>query len=46
MIATGSGRALQAADGWTIKTADGSWAAHYEHTVVVTRGTPILLTAA
>lgn len=46
MIATGSGRALQAANGWTIKTADGSWAAHYEHTVVVTRGTPILLTAA
>lgn len=24
------------ADGWTIKTNDGSWAAHFEHTVLVT----------
>lgn len=33
-------------DGWTIRTADGSISAHYEHTVVITHGHPILLTAA
>lgn len=33
-------------DGWTYRTADGSLSAHYEHTVVITRGEPVLLTAA
>ncbi|HEX6036531.1 type I methionyl aminopeptidase [Longimicrobium sp.] len=33
-------------DGWTVRTADGGLAAHYEHTLVITRGKPILLTAA
>lgn len=33
-------------DGWTVRTADGCLAAHYEHTLVITRGKPILLTAA
>ncbi|MHB1328131.1 MAG: type I methionyl aminopeptidase [Gemmatimonadales bacterium] len=33
-------------DGWTIRTADGSLAAHYEQTIVITRGHPTLLTAA
>jgi methionyl aminopeptidase len=33
------------ADGWTIRTADGSRSAHYEHTIVITKGEPILLTA-
>ena len=28
------------------RTVDGSLSAHYEHTIVVTRGQPILLTAA
>ncbi len=32
-------------DGWTLSTADGSWSAQFEHTVVVTRGRPIILTA-
>ena len=32
-------------DGWTVKTRDGGLAAHYEHTLVITRGAPILLTA-
>lgn len=31
------------ADGWTVRTADGGWAAQFEHTVIVTRqGTKIL----
>ena len=33
-------------DGWTYRTADGSLSAHYEHTIVITRGEPVLLTAA
>jgi methionyl aminopeptidase len=32
-------------DGWTVKTNDGALAAQFEHTVVVTRGRPLLLTA-
>ena len=46
IIAAGSGRALLAKDGWTMKTADRRPAAHYEHTLVITRGAPLLLTAA
>ena len=45
IIAAGSGKALLACDGWTMRTADGSPAAHYEHTIVITRGAPLLLTA-
>ena len=33
-------------DGWTIRTRDRSLAAHHEDTVVITRGKPIVLTAA
>ena len=33
-------------DRWTIRTADGSLSAHFEHTIVITRGAPLLLTAA
>jgi methionyl aminopeptidase len=32
-------------DGWTIRTADGSRAAHAEHTVAVTEDGPVILTA-
>lgn len=32
-------------DGWTVKTADGKWAAHYENTVLITAGEPEILTA-
>jgi methionyl aminopeptidase len=46
MIAAGSGRTVTSSDGWTIRTRDGSLAAHHEHTLVITRGAPILLTAA
>ena len=33
-------------DRWTIRTADRSLSAHYEHTIVITKGVPLLLTAA
>jgi methionyl aminopeptidase len=32
-------------DGWTIRTADGSRAAHAEHTVAVTEDGPVILTS-
>jgi methionyl aminopeptidase len=41
----GSGKIYTAKDGWTLKTADGQLAAQYEHTVVITNGRPILVTA-
>lgn len=46
IISAGSGRSLLAPDGWTIMTADQRPSAHYEHTLVITKGAPILLTAA
>jgi methionyl aminopeptidase len=46
IIAAGSGRATVANDGWTVRTADRRPSAHYEHTIIITKGEPILLTAA
>ncbi len=46
IIALGTGESWEDSDGWTIRTADGSPSAHFEHTLVVTKGAPILLTAA
>jgi methionyl aminopeptidase len=31
-------------DGWTVVTADGSLAAHFEHTIAVTDNGPEILT--
>jgi methionyl aminopeptidase len=45
IIAAGKGRSVTEDDSWTIRTADRSLSAHYEHTLVITRGEPILLTA-
>jgi methionyl aminopeptidase len=45
IIAAGAGDGVRDNDNWTIRTADGSLAAHFEHTIVVTRDAPILLTA-
>jgi methionyl aminopeptidase len=44
MITVGSGRPVEASDGWTIRTRDRGLAAHYEDTVVITRGRPVVLT--
>jgi methionyl aminopeptidase len=46
MVSAGSARVVQDADGWTLRTADGSLSAHHEHTLVITRGAPIVLTGA
>ena len=32
-------------DGWTLRSADGSRGAHSEHTIAITDGDPIVLTA-
>ncbi len=32
-------------DGWTIRSADGSLAAHFEHTIALTAAGPVVLTA-
>lgn len=32
------------ADGWTLRSKDGSRAAHFEHTVAITEGGPLVLT--
>jgi len=45
IIAAGSGRSFVDVDGWTIKTSDRKPSAHYEHTIVITKHEPILLTA-
>ena len=46
IIASRSGNAYLAEDGWTMRTADRGLAAHHEHTLMITSGEPLLLTAA
>ena len=46
IIAAGRGDITLAPDKWTYRTTDHSLSAHYEHTLVITRGQPILVTAA
>ena len=45
IISSGSGRIVTDKDGWTLRTGDRSLSAHFEHTLVITSGAPILLTA-
>ena len=45
IISDGNGTVCQSRDGWTIKTADGAVSAHDEHTIVITDGAPLILTA-
>ena len=35
---------VQDADGWTLRTRNGCLAAHYEHTMIITKGAPIIVT--
>jgi methionyl aminopeptidase len=45
MLTTRPSRAVQRPDGWTISTHDGGLAVHEEHTVMIQRETPLVLTA-
>ncbi len=44
MVNAGTADIRQMPDGWTVRTADGKYAAHYENTVLITSGEPELLT--
>ena len=44
MVNAGSWEVRVLKDGWTTVTADGSLAAHYENTILITEGEPELLT--
>ncbi|EHR49011.1 methionine aminopeptidase, type I [Saccharomonospora marina XMU15] len=44
MLTAGSSETVELDDGWTVVTADGSRAAHWEHTVAVTDEGPWVLT--
>ncbi|HUK71620.1 MAG TPA: type I methionyl aminopeptidase [Streptosporangiaceae bacterium] len=46
MVTAGSRATELLADDWTVVTADGSWSAHFEHTVAITAAGPWVLTAA
>jgi methionyl aminopeptidase len=46
MLTLGTGKTVVLDDEWTVTTADGSRAAHWEHTVAVTEGEPRILTLA
>ena len=45
MLTLGTDRTEELDDGWTVVTADGSRAAHWEHTVAITADGPWVLTA-
>jgi len=45
IICSGSPRVRTTSDGWTIRTVDGGLSAHHEHTMLITEGPPVLLTA-
>lgn len=45
MVTLGSPHTRELADGWTVVSTDGSWAAHVEHTFVLTTDGPWVLTA-
>lgn len=45
MVQMGSRRIRRGADGWSVRTKDGQLAAHFEHTVVVRRHGPQVLTS-
>ena len=46
MITAGTWRVNFMPDGWSVTTADGSLAAHYENTVAITDDGPVILTTA
>jgi methionyl aminopeptidase len=45
IIGAGGREVVEGEDGWTVRTRDGARSAHAEHTIVITRGEPIVLTA-
>jgi len=46
MIVAGAPAIALDRDGWTVRTVDGALSAHEEHTIMVSEGGPVVLTAA
>jgi len=44
MVNSGEGDIIIAEDNWTVLTLDGELSAHYENTVIITEGEPLLTT--
>ena len=45
MVNMGACEVRVLANDWTVVTRDGSWAAHYENSILITDGDPVILTA-
>ena len=45
MINAGVKDVVQLDDGWTVVTKDGKLSAHYENTIAITDGEPLILTS-
>jgi methionyl aminopeptidase len=45
-LSTGADYVVEQADGWTLRTPDRSFAAQHEHTIIITKDKPIILTVA
>ncbi len=43
MLNLGTARVMVGADGWTVRTEDGKWSAHFEHTVAIGAAGAIIL---
>ena len=43
-LTPGIGRVTQERDGWSLRTVDKTIAAQFEHTIIVTKNEPIILT--
>jgi methionyl aminopeptidase len=43
-LTPGIGRTTRERDGWSLRTTDNAIAAQFEHTIIVTKGEPIILT--
>jgi methionyl aminopeptidase len=44
MVLVGTAKTRVMPDQWTVVSADGSLTAHFEHSVAVTEGDPLILT--
>jgi methionyl aminopeptidase len=45
MLTSGPVRVVEEPDGWTLRTHNRTLAVHHEHTIVIRRGAPLVLTA-
>jgi methionyl aminopeptidase len=43
-LTTGIGRVVEERDGWSLRTMDRTIAAQFEHTIIVTKNEPIVVT--